>query len=459
MILLILRDALGLYSALFYINWFKTLYFYCILRKITVNFQSMLENLQKYRFLQAQLPAPNARRLVLITGARQTGKTTLARKIYRDLNYINLDAPENRELVREIPSASWGRDIGQAIIDEAQKEPIVFDKIKYAYDAADISFQVLLGSSQIQLIKGIRESLAGRVFIYELWPLMMKELLVNEDESNVEPPLLDGLFSEKPLSELLRKIPSVMIDRDYADPKAAENHLLRWGGMPALLYLSNEERVKWLRDYGFTYLERDLADLARLDDLLPFRKMQKLTALRSANLLNYSELARDAAISVQTARNYLQYLQISYQVLLLQPYYRNLTSSVIKTPKVYWLDVGMLRTLTGFEGEASGTIYETMVVSEFFKWMRTAQKNGELYFYRTRSGLEVDLLLQTSSGLLGMEIKMRDRIFPSDITALKKLARVLGNQWRGGLVIYRGKRIFKIDEPDIWAVPSWRLFT
>ena len=419
----------------------------------------MIENLQKYRFLRSQLPPSKSKRIVLITGARQTGKTTLARKVYPDLNYINLDAPENRGIIREIPTASWGRNIGKAIIDESQKEPIVFDKIKYAYDAGEINFQVLLGSSQIQLIKRIRETLAGRVFIYELWPLMMKELLVNEDEQNVKSPLVDCLFAKNTVGEVFSQVPSIVFDQDYVIRKTAEDHLLRWGGMPALLFLSDEERVKWLRDYEFTYLERDLSDLARLNDLLPFRKMQKLTALRSANLLNYSELARDAGISVQTARNYLQYLQISYQVLLLQPFYRNLTSSVVKTPKVYWLDVGLLRTLTGFEGEISGSIYETMVVGELFKWMRTMQKNGELYFYRTRSGLEVDLLLQTSAGFIGIEIKMRDQVFPSDTTALKKLAGALGDQWRGGLVIYRGQLIFKIDEPDVWAIPSWRLFT
>ncbi len=419
----------------------------------------MIENLQKYRFLQDYLPDPSSRRLVLITGARQTGKTTLARKVYPSLNYINLDAPENREVVREMPSASWGRDIGAAIIDEVQKEPIVFDKVKYAYDNSSITFQVLLGSSQIQLIKRIRESLAGRVFIYELWPLMMKEFLLNADTPHIQPPLVDHLFIDASITDILSPLPSQELDEKYAKGKSVENYLLRWGGMPALLPLNDAERSKWLRDYEYTYLERDLADLARLNDLLPFRKLQKLTALRSGSLLNFSELARDAALSVQTARNYLQYLQISYQVLLLQPFYHNLTSSVVKTPKVYWLDVGLLRTLTGFEGESSGSIYETMVIGELFKWVRTCQKKAELFFYRTRSGLEIDVLLQTPYGYVGMEIKARKQVYASDTTALKKVAAALGDKWRGGLVIYRGKKIVHLGEPDIWAVPSWRLFT
>lgn len=156
-----------------------------------------------------------------------------------------------------------------------------------------------------------------------------------------------------------------------------------------------------MQDYEYTYLERDLSYLARLDDLEPFTKFQRLSALRSGRLLNYSELARDASVSVDTARRYLEYLRLSYQVMLLQPYYKNIISSVIKTPKLYWLDVGLLRRLGGQRGEFSGEIYETMVVNEIFKWIKTAQRDVELFFYRTRSGLELDLLLSTEKGFIG----------------------------------------------------------
>lgn len=230
------------------------------------------------------------------------------------------------------------------------------------------------------------------------------------------------------------------------------------GGMPALLSLPEAERWKWLRDYEFTYLERDLSDLARLDDLSPFRTFQKLSALRSGKLLKYSELARDTSVSVDTARRYFEYLRLSYQTLLLQPYHKNITSSVIKTPKLYWLDIGLLRQLSGFRGELSGEIYETMVVGEIIKWIKTTQKDAGLYFYRTRSGLELDILLQTENGVIGMEIKARKQITPSDLKAMKEVALGLGKEWRGGIVIYQGNSIKKIAEPNIWAVPSRRLF-
>ncbi len=415
-------------------------------------------NIQKFRFLGGFLPQPEIRRLVILTGARQTGKTTLSRYKYPRLNYINLDSPENRDQLKSISSASWAKSVGNAIIDEAQKEPLVFEKIKYAYDDGGISFSLLLGSSQILLLKKIRESLAGRVSIYELWPLMMSEIFWDQDSKLIEPPLIDHIISNKDFSTILKNIPEILLDKEDQKYRDAENHLLQWGGMPALLPLTEGDRWKWLRDYEYTYLERDLSDLARLDDLSPFRTFQKLSALRSGKLLNYSELARDASISVDTARRYFEYLRISYQTLLLQPYYKNITSSVIKTPKLYWLDVGLLRQLSGFRGEISGEVYETMVVGEIFKWVKTTQKNVELYFYRTRSGLELDLLLETENGYIGMEIKARKQIASSDLRPMKEIAQGLRKMWQGGILIYQGDSIKKIDEPNIWAIPSRRLF-
>jgi hypothetical protein len=418
----------------------------------------MSEYMQVKRVLQDYLPMSTAKRVVLLTGARQTGKTTLSKSTYPDLRYINLDAPENRDALRAIPTSSWGRDVGNAVIDEAQKSPVVFEKVKYSFDAGNVSFCVLTGSSQILLLKKIRETLAGRVSLYELWPLMACEIFHGSDDRKMAPPLVDELFKEKPLDTIMGSVPGILLDDLDSRQRAAEAHLVQWGGMPSLLHLPEEERWKWLRDYEYTYLERDLSDLARLDDLEPFRKFQRLSALRSGKLLQYSELARDAGVSVDTARRYLEYLRISYQSILLQPYHRNITSSVIKTPKLYWVDMGILRQLTGFRGEPTGDLYETFVVGELFKWMKTVQRADALYFYRTRSGLEIDLLLETNQGIIGMEIKSRETVTRSDIRPLRDVAAGLGSEWRGGIVIYRGNEIRKIAEPSIWAVPSRRLF-
>lgn len=418
----------------------------------------MSDNIQLYRILEQRLPASDKRRLVLLTGARQTGKTTLAKRCYAGLRYVNLDAPENRETVRSVASPFWARDIGQAVLDEAQKEPIVFEKVKFAYDDGTLTFSVLLGSSQILLLKKIRESLAGRIAIFELWPLTMAEIFNNSSNAPTGLPLLDDLFSDKDCDDIFGNQPSVLLAEEDAPRRRAQDYLLKWGGMPALLSLPIEERRQWLKDYEYTYLERDVADLARLDDLMPFRKFQRLAAMRSGCLLNYAELARDAAVSADTARRYLEYLRLSYQTFLLPPYQANLTSTVIKTPKTYWLDIGLLRHLTGAYEAVTGEIYESMVVAEWFKWMKTMDRDGELYFYRTRSGLEVDMLFESPAGVIGMEIKSRSILAARDVTGLNEIAGALGKRWRGGLVIYAGNELKRIGTPQIWAVPSHRLF-
>ena len=221
------------------------------------------------------------------------------------MRYINLDSPEIRDGISQIPASNWYRDVGKAILDEAQKEPSLFEKVKYAYDEGKLDFEVLLGSSQILLLKKIRESLAGRISLYELWPLMMSEIYAGAGAKSVKPPILDRILEEEDFQKLMESLPSVLIGEDDVKLKEAQKHLLRWGGMPVILSIKKaDERQKWLRDYTYTYLERDLADLSRF---------QTLAALRNAKLLNYSELARDAGISVDTSKRYLEYLKISYQ--------------------------------------------------------------------------------------------------------------------------------------------------
>ncbi len=415
-------------------------------------------NSQRFRWLGTVLPESGRRRIVIITGARQTGKTTLARKRYGELRYINLDALESRDGLREVSTFGWADTVGNAILDEAQKLPEVFEKLKYAYDEGGVTFSVLLGSSQIMLLKGIRETLAGRAFIYELWPLMPSELLHSETEARPPEPMLSEILKCNSLDRCLDEVPESLIAEEADRRRRAEEHLLRWGGMPELLSLSEEERGRWLRSYEYTYLERDLGDLAQLSDLDPFRRLQRLASLRSGGLLSYSELARDAGISPDTARRYVDYLRISYQALLVPPFYRNLTSTVVKSPKLYWVDSGILRSLSGFRGEATGEVFESYVMSEIHKWVRTVGRDVRIFFYRTRSGLELDGIIETENGILGLEIKLRESVHDRDVRAMRDVAAALGSQWLGGLIVYRGDRVFRFAEPAVWAIPSYRLF-
>ena len=417
----------------------------------------MRTKIQRFRWLTTRLPTGDKRRLVVLTGARQTGKTTLARHLYRDLRYLNLDAIEEREAVRALRSGSWGRAVGAAVIDEAQKEPGVFDKVKLAYDEGQLLFSVLLGSSRILLLERVRESLAGRAFVYDLWPLTASE--VRCAVGDIPPrPLFDRLITgPEAFSEVLSEEPPRLLGDDATSRVEAIDHLRAWGGMPELLSLDDDDRREWLRSYQQTWLERDLADLTRVSDLLPFRSLQRLAMLRTGQLLNYAKLGRDAAVSAATARRYLEYLRLSYQVVLLQPYARNLTSSTVKSPKLYWMDLGLLRQGTGFWGEITGPLFETLVVSEARKWIDTLGRDSMLWFYRTRSGREVDLLVTTAAGVIGVEVKNRLRVGRGDCSSLRVLGEALGNDWIGGLVVHRGEDLVEL-EPGLWAVPVQRLF-
>jgi predicted AAA+ superfamily ATPase len=419
----------------------------------------MREELQVKRWVEQILPSADLRALVLLTGARQTGKTTSIRRLYADLAYYNLDAMEYREQLSAVSSFAWAGTVGRAVLDEVQKAPALLDKVKFAYDDGRLDFTALLGSAQILLLKNVKETLAGRVFLYELFPLMLSELVAGT-QRELRPPLLMALLNSDTPEEHLHAEPVVLLGEAADHPKQAERHLWLWGGMPGLLPLSDQMRRQWLRSYEITYLKRDLGDLARLDDLQPFRRFQKLAALRSGQLLSFSELARDAGVAVETARRYLEYLRLSYQAVLLQPFSENITSQVVKTPKVYWMDCGLLRSLTGRLPDApmDGHFFETYVASELVKLMRTLETDAELFYYRTRSGLEVDFLIQTPRGLLAIEVKARDAVGRTDIAGMKRLADKLGERWLGGLVVYKGDRFEEIA-PGYWAVPSYRLLS
>lgn len=418
----------------------------------------MWENIQINRVLADHLPDVSGRKLVMLTGARQTGKTTLVKKHYKSIPYFNLDAMEYRDQLRNISTFRWAKEVGVSVIDEIQKEPALFDKIKYSYDDGSLNFSVLTGSSQIILLKKVQETLAGRVTLLELFPFMLNELL-NPEVPKTGFSVMEKLVHATNLDELFESLDSVLIGEALDAAVKAEEWLNRWGGMAPLIHLRQpDERRFWLKDYAIAYLERDLADLANLTDLKPFRNFQQIAALRTANLISYTELAKDSGIGIETARRYLEYIRISYQAFLLQPYHRNLTSSLVKTPKLFWFDNGLLRHLSGFGFEIdNGQLYENYVASEMMKIIRTNRLDARLYFYRTRSGMEIDFILETKGGMVAIEVKNRHNISMSDFAKIKRLADADRSGWCGGIVIYRGNKIQKFGD-GLWAVPSFRLF-
>ena len=417
----------------------------------------MKPKLMRYRWLSTRLPPSDRRRIAVITGPRQTGKTTLVRRRYPELRYLNLDDHRVREQLRSTTAPAWARDVGHAVVDEAQKEPSVFEKVKYSYDEGAVDFSVLLGSSRMLMLERVNETLAGRAFLYELWPLTLSELLHSEHETP-ELPLLDRLL-DGPVGETLRSVPGVLLGDEEDRRRQAGEHLSTWGGMPELLRLEDDERREWLGSYQQTWIERDLVDIARLDDYHQFRKLQRLAMLRSGQLLNYAELGRDAQVAASTVRRHLGWLFLTFQLIEVPPFLRNLTSALVKSPKLYWADVGLLRQGTGQWGPLTGALFETLVVSELHKWIQVRGRSERLTFYRTRSGMELDLLVgNEGAGWLGVECKARAGVHRSDVGPMRKIAAALGDGWRGGIVVHQGDRIEEIDrELGIWGVPLNRL--
>lgn len=407
------------------------------------------------RWLLRRLPPQETHRIVVVTGARQTGKTTLMKRAYPGLRYINLDSAENRDAVRLTAAASWGRSVGDAVIDEVQKEASVLEKLKYAFDEGAICFSALTGSSRLLLLRQVRETLAGRTLLLSLWPLMASELA-----GSMSPPLFDLLLTAQGgFQEILGGQQPILLGDDEARQREALEHLALWGGMPALLPLQDEERRDWLRSYIESFVESDLTDYGRLQDLEPFRRLVKVAMLRCGGLLSVSELARDAGVSPQTAGRYLTYLELSFQTINLPPFSRNLTSTVVKAPKLYWSDLGILRRATWQYGDLTGPQFENLVVCEAHKWIESLGRDARLSFYRTRSGLELDLLIQTPAGVIGMEIKNRPSAHKADISSMLRIAEALGSEWLCGLVVNRGTVLEALlEEKRIWSVPVHRLF-
>jgi predicted AAA+ superfamily ATPase len=400
--------------------------------------------------------------ITVLTGARQTGKTTLARDLLPraggpEVVYFSLDDPDERLRLAADPVRRLNHGKRVVVLDEIQKQPALLDAVKLLADQRRGHRFLLLGSSQILLLERVRETLAGRATLLELWPFALVERF---EGPQVPPSGLDLIWQQG--EEGIDKLGAIAISSDEMRRRRAlaEDHRL-WGGYPALEALPEEDRPVWLRDFRRTYLERDLADLGRVADLDQFALAQNLLAARTAQLLSYSEVARELGVAVNTVRRYLRFLEISYQVFLLRPLLPTVTARLIKSPKLYWTDPGLARVL-GEVGLTAGALFETAVLAELLRWRSFKQDPPALHFYRTRAGREVDFILHDASRLVALEAKASERAHRTDARAVADLleARVGGvprPTKRLGLVVTRGREIEPLA-PGVWAIPDWRLF-
>ncbi len=338
--------------------------------------------------------------ILLIVGPRQVGKTTFLQHISEaGRTYVTLDDPNLVMLAKEDPKLFLERFPPPVLIDEIQYAPELLPIIKMSVDRNRKAGQYwLTGAQQFHLMKGVSESLAGRVGIVNLLGLSLKEQL--NFGAQVRPFLPTLQFFQDGENN------SIQIGL-----KEVFRHIWR-GSFPALSLNSAMDRDLFFSSYVQTYIQRDVRDLAKVGDEQSFLRFLRTTAARTGQLLNFADLARDCDVSAPTAKSWLSILQTSGLIYLLEPFHSNFTKRLIKTPKLYFLDTGLCSYLTDWSspetleaGAMNGAIFETFVVSEIIKSYWHNGKHAPIFYYRDKDKKELDLLISQDQTLYPIEIK------------------------------------------------------
>jgi hypothetical protein len=357
---------------------------------------------------------------ITIMGPRQSGKKTLCRALFPEFAYHSFESPDLRSQVLLDPR-SFLKSIPSAILDEIQKAPEMLSYLQEILDDPSDSRQfVLTGSNNLLLYEKISQSLAGRTRIIELFPLQRTEL--------PQPEKTDDIYKA-----------------------------LYFGGYPRI-FDQRLNPTEWLEDYYRTYVERDVRLLLNVGDLNAFDRFVRLCAGRVGQLINYDSLAADAGISQPTAKAWLSVLQASYICFLLEPHYRNFNKRIIKSPKLYFMDTGLLCYLLRIKSPEQmpsypliGSIFESWVVSEIKKAFHHQGRQAPLYFWRDQHGHEVDLVIDQGDFLYCIEIKSGQTFQKDFLKSLLWLNNL--QQQQTGACVYGGDRDFQINEISI---RSWR---
>lgn len=362
--------------------------------------------------------------VVAITGPRQSGKTTLARALFADKPYVSLEDPIERAFAEEDPRGFLARFQGGAVFDEAQRWPALFSHLQGLVDADRAPGRfILTGSQQFGLLAGVTQSLAGRVGMTRLLPLAASEI------------------------------------SGVADGTLALDDVLWRGGYPAL-HTQAVAPGDWYASYVATYLERDVRQVLKVQDLTTFQRFVRLCAGRCGQLLNLNALAGEAGITHTTARAWLSVLESSDVAYLLAPYHRNFGKRLVKTPKLYFVDTGLASWLLGIRAAdmlhlhpMRGALFENWVVTEHLKARCNAGDSADLYFWRDNNGVEADLLYEVQAKLQTIEIKSGQTPTSDYIRAGQKSARFAGGDALTPRLLYGGDDSFVRSGVD---VRGWR---
>lgn len=393
--------------------------------------------------LQAHLGVMPA---VVVTGARQTGKSTLVRELLPGTwRYFSLDDLDTRDLARRDPEALVGhRD--PVILDEIQREPRLLHAVKQAIDERRQPGRFLLtGSTSLLLMQRVSESLAGRASYLSLCPMTRREQL--------------GFGAAGIWDDLLATSDEEWLDLLQAGHEAPSDwrSCAMRGGFPtpALQLATDAERAIWFDGYVATYLERDLQDLSSVASLPDFRRLMRGACLRLGQTLNQTELGRDVAMPQATVHRYLNLLEASQLLVRVPAYSVNRTKRLIKSPKLYWSDVGLAAHLAQMR-EPTGACLENLVLCDLLAWRETTKQPIEVLHWRTTSGAEVDFVVETSDWLLPIEVKATTRPRLGDARHLRTFGAEYAGRCRTGLLLHGGDTIEWLA-PDVLAAPWWRV--
>jgi uncharacterized protein len=393
--------------------------------------------------------------VVLVNGARQTGKSTLVQSTEPPVSgrqYLTFDNTNLLAAAKGDPSGFVSGLTTPVTLDEVQHVPEIFPAIKLAVDRKRESGRFLLtGSADVLLLPGLSESLAGRMEVLTLWPFSQGEMAGTREH------FIDTLFSKQP---------SWQKERTGALQRGELFEKVMSGGYPPVVARRQAMRRKaWFQSYLMTILQRDVRDLANIADLTAVPQLLSLVASRAGNLLNFADLSRGLSLPQTTLKRYFSLLETTFLVQLLRPWSVNTGRRVIRTPKVYLNDTGLLSHLLGLTLERldldaglAGAALENFVLMELRKQSGWSGTQPQFYYWRTASGQEVDFVLEDSAGhLVGIEVKASATLHGGDLRGLQTLADAARKRWIRGVVLYTGSEIIPfagnlhgIPIPHLW---------
>lgn len=362
--------------------------------------------------------------IVGITGPRQAGKTTLARHYFPKKPYVSLEDPDQLDFAHTDPRRFLGQFPQGAILDEIQRCPELFSYLQRIVDEAQQMGQyILTGSQQFGFRSEISQTLAGRIGLIHLLPFSIKELSAAGTESES---LDDTLY------------------RGFYPP----------------IYDRNIRPADWYGSYVQTYLERDVHQLIKVKDLNTFRTFLRICAGRAGQIINLSSIGNDCGLSHNTVKEWLSVLEASYIIFQLSPHHNNFSKRLIKSPKLYFYDTGLLAWLLGVKQPEQiimhamrGAMFENLIISELLKYQYSRGESPSIYMWRDNNGLEIDVIIDQGNRLIPVEIKAGQTINRDFFRNLKKWQKLAGNKVSQGYLVYGGDR--NQDRSDI-SVLSWR---